>query len=207
VTIDEVTNDETTKDEMTNDDRKRRTLVIGGSAGALVVVLQIVQSLTTDMDLAVLIVLHRKSSEENILLEVLRSKTAMKVFEAEDKDEMKPGTIYIAPPDYHVLIEKDHTITLDDSEKVNYSRPSIDVSFESAADVYGQTLICVLLSGANADGVDGLVNAKAHGATIVVQDPEWAEFSFMPQQAMRTIKPDFILTDKNINDFYEMLRS
>lgn len=192
---------------MTKDSKKRKTLVIGGSAGALVVVLQIVQSLTIDLDLAVLIVLHRKQAEENVLLEVLRSKTDFEVFEAEDKDEMRSGTIYIAPADYHVLIEKDHTITLDDSEKVNYSRPSIDVSFESAAEVYGRSLICVLLSGANADGVDGLINAKARGAKIVIQDPASAEFNFMPQQAMRAIKPDFILTDKNIGEFYEMLRS
>jgi two-component system chemotaxis response regulator CheB len=186
---------------------KGKALVIGGSAGALVTVLQLVQSFRRDVELAVLVVLHRKQQEENILLEVLRTRTDFKVYEAEDKDEMKPGVIYVAPSDYHVLIEKDHTITLDDSEKVNYSRPSIDVSFESAADVYGTSLTCVLLSGANADGVDGLINARARGAKIVIQDPKSAEFDYMPQQAMKVIKPDFLLTHENIGEFYEMLRS
>jgi len=192
---------------MEEDKLKRKTLVIGGSAGALVVVLQIIQSLIPGMALSVLIVLHRKQAEENVLLEVLRSKTKFQVFEAEDKDEMRPGVIYIAPADYHVLIEKDHTITLDDSEKVNYSRPSIDVSFESAAEVYGPSLTCVLLSGANADGVDGLINAKARGAKIVIQDPKSAEFVYMPQQALKAIKPDLLLTDANISDLHDMLLS
>lgn len=114
-----------------------------------------------------------------------------------DKDEILPGVIYLAPPDYHVLIEKDKTITLDDSEKINYSRPSIDVTFECAAEVYGEKLICVLLSGANADGVDGLVKARKLGAYIVVQDPESAEVPFMPQSAVNTVEIDLILNDKN----------
>lgn len=182
-------------------------MVIGGSAGALVMVLQIVQSLTIDMEVAVLIVLHRKQAEENVLLEVLRSKTELEVFEAEDKDEMRPGVIYIAPADYHVLIERDNTLTLDASEKVNYSRPSIDVSFESAAEIYGPSLVCVLLSGANADGADGLITAKARGAKVVVQDVRSAEFIYMPQQALRSIQPDMLLSGDNLSSLYEMLRS
>ena len=182
-------------------------MVIGGSAGALGMVLQIVQSLPLDADLAVLIVLHRKQAEENILLEVLRSKTAFEVYEAEDKDEMRSGVIYIAPADYHVLVERDHSLTLDDSEKVNYSRPSIDVSFESAAEIYGRSLVCVLLSGANADGAEGLVTAKARGAKVVIQDPRSAEFVYMPQQALRLVQPDMLLSENNLGSLYEMLIS
>lgn len=192
------------KGELTTSNRK--TMVIGGSAGALVMVLQIVQSLPADLDVAVLIVLHRKQAEENVLLEVLRTKTRFEVFEAEDKDEMKPGVIYVAPADYHVLIERDHTLTLDDSEKVNYSRPSIDVSFESAAEIYGRSLVCVLLSGANADGAEGLVYAKSRGAKVVVQDPRSAEFEYMPDQAMRSVQPDMLLSEDNLSSLLVLLR-
>jgi two-component system chemotaxis response regulator CheB len=159
------------------------------------------------MNTAVLVVLHRKYAEENVLLELLESKTKLQVREAEDKDVMQPGMIYIAPADYHVLIERDGSLTLDDSEKINYSRPSIDVSFESAAEIYGPTLICVLLSGANADGVDGLITAKARGAKIVIQDLESAEFVYMPREAMERVKPDLILNEKNLTDLHKLLRS
>jgi two-component system chemotaxis response regulator CheB len=194
------------KDQL-KEKRKWKTLLIGGSAGALTVVLQIVQSLTPAMNVSALVILHRKSTEENVLLDVLTSKTKMEVRETEDKDEMMPGVLYIAPADYHVLIERDGTMTLDDSEKINYSRPSIDVSFESAAEIYGPSLVCVLLSGANADGVGGLVAARARGAKIVVQDPDTAEFVYMPRQAMAVLKPDLVLTDKNMNELYELLKS
>ncbi len=184
----------------------KNTMLIGGSAGALAVVLQIVQALSLDMELAVLVVLHRKQAEENVLLEVVRSKTRFEVREAEDKDEMQPGVIYLAPADYHVLIERDNTLTLDDSEKVNYSRPSIDVSFESAAEIYGSSLICVLLSGANADGVSGLVTAKARGSKIVIQDPESAEFTYMPRVAMDSVEPDLVLNSKNVTKLFDLLK-
>lgn len=192
------------KDQLRNE---TKTMVIGGSAGALVMVLQIIQSLSLDMDLAVLVVLHRKQAEENVLLEVMRSRTEFEVREADDKDEMERGVIYIAPADYHVLIERDGSLTLDDSEKVNFSRPSIDVSFESAAEVYGPSLICVLLSGANADGVGGLAAAKKRGSKIVIQDPETAEFLYMPRTAMSVVKPDLILDENNMADLYDLLQA
>lgn len=195
------------KDQLKRDRWPQKTIVIGGSAGALTMVLQIVQSLTDNMNTAVLVVLHRKYAEENVLLELLESKTKLQVREAEDKDVMQPGMIYIAPADYHVLIERDGSLTLDDSEKINYSRPSIDVSFESAAEIYGPTLICVLLSGANADGVDGLITAKARGAKIVIQDLESAEFVYMPREAMERVKPDLILNEKNLTYLHKLLRS
>lgn len=182
------------------------TMVIGGSAGALAMVLHIIQSLSPDLDLAVLIVLHRKQAEENVLLEVLKAKTDFEVREAEDKDEMQAGVIYIAPADYHVLIERDGSLTLDDSEKVNYSRPSIDVSFESAAEIYGDSLICVLLSGANADGADGLVFAKKRGAKVVIQDPGTADFVYMPKTAMALTTPDLLLDQNNMPKLNDLFR-
>ncbi|MEJ0034259.1 MAG: chemotaxis protein CheB [Bacteroidota bacterium] len=161
-----------------------KVVVIGGSAGALTVVLQIFHHLKLDMGLTGIVVLHRKASDENVLLDVLAARTDYEVREVEDKDELSPGVIYVAPADYHVLVERDGSLTLDDSEKVHYSRPSIDVSFESAADIYGSSLIGVLLSGANADGVAGLEKIKARGGKVVIQDPEQAEFFYMPKVAV-----------------------
>lgn len=177
-------------------------LVIGGSAGSLAVVLKLLPLLKESMHLAVILVFHRKPGEESTLLDVLASKTKYLIKEAEDKDELVPGTIFLAPADYHLLVEKDHTLTLDDSEKVNYSRPSIDVTFESASDVYGRSLICMLLSGANADGVQGLKSVKRTGGLVVVQDPAWAEVSFMPREAVQNVDVDILITPENIENTF-----
>ncbi len=180
-------------------------LIIGGSAGSLSVVLKIIPLLKKEMNLAVIIVFHRKSSEDNTLIEVLSGRTEFMVKEADDKDEIQPGVIYIAPADYHVLIEKNKTLSLDASEKINYSRPSIDVTFESAAEAYKKSLLCMLLSGANADGVEGLLLAKKLGAYIIIQDPQWAEVSYMPEQALQKMKPNWLLDDGNLRQLFSQL--
>lgn len=174
--------------------------MIGGSAGSLSVVMKLLPLISKAERLAVVIIFHRKKAEEATLVEVLTRKTTFRVKEAEEKDPIEPGTIYVAPADYHLLVERDHTITLDYSERVNHSRPSIDVSFESAADVYGSSLACLLLSGANADGVNGLVKAKEKGALILVQDPRTAEVPFMPEKALQSVAADFIVTTENFKD-------
>lgn len=175
-------------------------LIIGGSAGSLSVVLQIIPLLRLSMNLSVLVVFHRKQSEDTTLVDVLSSRTEYEVKEIEDKDEVMPGVIYLAPADYHVLIEKDKSLSLDGSERVNYSRPSIDVSFESGAEVYGPSLACLLLSGANADGVAGLLNARKMGSYIIVQDPDSAEVPYMPQQAVDKVAIDLLISSKNFNE-------
>lgn len=192
------------KDQLT---KPKKVVVIGGSAGALSVVLQIVSRLRAGTSLAVLIVLHRKASDDNVLVDVLTSRTSFKVVEVDDKDTLEAGVIYVAPADYHVLIERDGSLTLDYSEKVNYSRPSIDVSFESAAEVYGRSLICVLLSGANADGVAGLVHTRRLKGTVVIQDPASAEFMYMPKVAIDQVKPDLLLDDKNIDSLLKLFEN
>jgi len=181
-------------------------LVIGGSAGALQPVLDIVASIGKNSAVSVIVVLHRKPSEYDVLVSLLAARTHFHVKEVDDKDELTPGVVYIAPPDYHVLIEKDRTLSLDDSEKVNFSRPSIDVTFESASEVAGESLICVLLSGANADGAVGLAKAKRKGAFIVVQDPAYSEFAIMPQHAVDQIAVDMLLNQNNLNALIGLLR-
>lgn len=169
------------------------TLIIGGSAGSLAVIMSILSHLGHKQDLSVIIVVHRKSDQDSILAEVIQSKTGWKTVEADEKEEIKPGIAYLAPANYHLLIERDRSFALDDSEKVNFSRPSIDVSFESAADVFGSELIAVLLSGASADGVQGLIRVKESGGISIVQSPESAEISYMPEQAIKHAPIDFIL--------------
>lgn len=180
-------------------------LIIGGSAGSLSVVLKIIPLLKKEMNLAVIIVFHRKSSEDNTLIDVLSSRTDFTVKETEDKDEIQSGVIYVAPADYHVLIEKNKTISLDASEKINYSRPSIDVTFESAAEAYTDSLICMLLSGANADGVQGLLIAKRLGAYIIIQDPQTAEVSYMPEQALQKTQPHLLLNSDDSDQLLSVL--
>jgi two-component system chemotaxis response regulator CheB len=174
--------------------RQYKLLIIGGSAGSLSVILKIVAKLTSKSNLAVLIVVHRKQADESVLIDVVSARTSFKVKEAEDKDELVPGCIYISPPDYHVLVEKNNTISLDDSERINYSRPSIDATFESAAEAFKEDLICLLLSGANADGVLGLKQVKKRGGTVLVQDPETAEVPYMPHEAVRVVEHDGLVS-------------
>jgi two-component system chemotaxis response regulator CheB len=170
-----------------------KLVVIGGSAGSLQVILDLVGSLRPGARLSLLVVLHRHTQQDSILEELMSVKTNLPCKEVEEKEPILPGVIYICPADYHVLIERDRHFSLDYSERVNHSRPSIDVSFESAADVYGAELICVLLSGGNADGAEGLEYAKEKGSTTVVQDPASAEVAYMPQVAIDRVKVDFIL--------------
>lgn len=168
-----------------------RLLIIGGSAGSLEVLIRLLPRLQELKEVAVVIVMHRKAGE-SLLVQLLAEKTSWPVKEAEEKESINSGTIYVAPPDYHLLFEKDKTFSLDFSEKVHYSRPSIDVSFESVADAWGASVIAVLLSGANADGAEGLDQVRKAGGVTIVQDPREASVSYMPQQAIDNFQVDYI---------------
>jgi two-component system chemotaxis response regulator CheB len=181
-----------------------RLLIIGGSAGSLEVLMQLLPLLDADLQLAVVIVMHRKPGE-SLLVRLLSGKTGWPVKEVEEKENIQSGIVYVAPSDYHLLFEKDKTFSLDFSEKVHYSRPSIDVSFESAAEVYGASAIAVLLSGANADGAEGLENIRDAGGVTIVQDPQEASVSYMPQQAIDNFKVDYVADTKGIVDIVNRL--
>jgi len=184
-----------------------KVLIIGGSAGSLDVLMKILPGLKVLNDFAMVIVLHRKSAEDSTLEELIAVKTSVPVKEVEDKIPLLPGSIYIAPSDYHLLFEKNGLLSLDTSEKINYSRPSIDVSFESAADAYGNSLIGILLSGANSDGTEGLKAIKNTGGKTVVQDPKDADIPFMPQNAIQHTNPDYILNAEEIGILITMINS
>ena len=183
-----------------------KVLIIGGSAGSLDVLLKILPHLEIP-SFAIVIVLHRKHTDDTTLEELIAVKTIISVKEVEDKLALEPGNIYIAPSDYHLLFEKNNLLSLDTSEKINYSRPSIDVAFESASDVYGKSLVGILLSGANADGTDGLIAIKNAGGTIIVQKPETADMPFMPNNAIEHTSPDYILEVEEILEFISGINS
>lgn len=170
-----------------------KVLIIGGSAGSLEVLMELLPQLDFTPTFSIVLVLHRKSAEDSTLEELISYKVSIPVKDVEDKTPLLPGFIYVAPSDYHLLFENNNVLSLDTSEKVNYSRPSIDVSFESAAEVYGPALVGILLSGANADGTEGLLAIKRAGGIIAVQMPETAQMPFMPTYALNNTKPNHVL--------------
>lgn len=171
---------------------KYKLIVIGGSAGSLAVILRTTAMLALQ-NISVVIVVHRKNDRDSLLADLIGAKTKMQLRDIEDKDPILPGVIYLVPPDYHVLFEDKETFTLDSSEKVHFSRPSIDVVFESAAEIFGGACIGVLLSGANADGASGLKKISEAGGYTIVQDPESAEVDYMPIQAINKFKPSAVI--------------
>jgi two-component system chemotaxis response regulator CheB len=182
-----------------------KALVIGGSAGSLEVLLKLLPDLRADLSFPIIIVVHRKKGSDFLLADLLSSRTPLAVKEVEEKELIMPKTIYIAPSDYHLLIEKEQTFSLDYSEKVNFSRPSIDVTFQSAAEVYGEKLACLLLSGSNADGVYGLKAVKNYHGLALAQDPDSASVRYMPEQAILKVKIDSILAPENMANYINSL--
>jgi two-component system chemotaxis response regulator CheB len=191
--------------EENNIDNPCKVLLIGGSAGSLQVLFSLIPAIKPNFTFAVIIILHRRSSADSALSELLSTKTSAPTLEAEDKDPILPGRFYLAPADYHLLIEKNGTFSLDYSEKINFSRPSIDVTFESAAEIYGPSLVAMLLSGANEDGTKGLLTIKSMGGKTVAQNPETAQMPFMPQHAISHNAADYIQDLKEMADFINNL--
>lgn len=159
-------------------------VVIGASAGAVEALLRILPELPSDYPLPLLIVVHLPPDRESTLAALFDSRCRIRVKEAEDKEPVLPGTAYLAPPDYHLMVEHDFHLSLSGEEQVLYSRPSIDVLFESAADAYGTSLAGIILTGANSDGARGLRAVAASGGIALVQSPECAEATAMPAAAL-----------------------
>lgn len=159
-------------------------VVIGASAGALEALSVLLPALPAAFNLPVIVVVHLPPDRRSMLAELLQQRCRILVCEAEDKEAISRGTAYLAPPDYHLLIELDKSFALSSDEPVHFSRPSIDVLFESAADAYGSALIAIVLTGANADGAKGMGAVAAAGGTAIVQNPESAFAAAMPESAL-----------------------
>lgn len=185
-----------------------KALVIGTSFGGLEALKAIIPEFSKDLPLAVIVVLHIGENQNDSFIRYLDNISQLHVKEAEDKEQISLGTVYFAPPNYHLLIEDDESFSLSTDPKVNHSRPSIDVLFETAAWCYKQKLIGVVLSGLNQDGAYGLLQINDLGGICIVEDPENAIARIMPSAAHKIAKPQFITSLHQIAEkINELLRS
>jgi two-component system, chemotaxis family, protein-glutamate methylesterase/glutaminase len=173
--------------------RPIQALVIGGSAGAIDVLGTLLPALPAGLSVPVVVVVHVPPDRPSYLPEVLGARTVLPVREAEDKEPVEPGVIYVAPPNYHLLVERSHRFALSVDAPVHFSRPAIDVLFESAAVAWGEGLAAVLLTGASADGAIGLERVRASGGLTAVQAPDSATARTMPDAALARMAPDHVL--------------
>lgn len=168
-------------------------IVIGASAGGVEALLSIFSALRAGFRLPIIVVLHLPEQRSSQLADVMAWRVPIPVIEAGDKMPIEAGTLYLATPGYHLSVERDRSLSLSLEERLHYSRPAIDYLFESAADAYGAGLLAVLLTGANQDGARGLAQVKHLGGITVVQDPDEAQVSTMPDAALALHDPDHIL--------------
>jgi two-component system, chemotaxis family, protein-glutamate methylesterase/glutaminase len=159
-------------------------IVMGASAGGVEALMALLPTLSAAFRIPIAIVLHLPRDQPSLLAQIFLQKCALPVCEAADKEPVRPGTVYFAPPDYHLLIDEGPCLALSADELVNYSRPSIDVLFESAADIYRGRLLGIILSGANEDGAKGLAAVHAAGGITIVQQPESAQVKQMVVSAL-----------------------
>ena len=173
-------------------------IIIGGSAGSFNIILSILRGLDKNIQVPIILILHRLKNSDSSLEKHLQLNSHYQVKEAEDKEFAKKGFLYTAPSDYHLLLEENGSFSLDSSELVNYSRPSIDVTFESFSYVLKKKCCGILLSGSNHDGAKGLKLIAENGGISIVQDCKEAEFNVMPKSAIKIYENHNILTVNNI---------
>lgn len=179
-----------------------QAIVVGASAGGVEALLRIFGGLRSGFGLPIITVLHLPDDHRSQLVHVFGSRLRIPVKEADDKESVKPGTLYFACAGYHLSVEADHSFSLSQEDRVFYSRPSIDILFESAADAYGPALAGILLTGANNDGAQGLARIASCGAMTVVQNPDEAQARTMPDAALALHTPDYLLP---LNDIGQLL--
>ena len=184
---------------------KYKALIIGGSAGSFQVILKIISNLPKNFALPVFLSLHRLKHVRSGFVEALLTKSILPIKEPFDKEQIKPGTIYLAPANYHMYMELGGRISLSTEPVVNHSRPSIDLSFFSAANVYREKLIGIILSGANLDGALGLRQVKKYNGLTIVQDPAESQINTMPNAAIEKTKVDYIYKTQEIINFLNKL--
>lgn len=184
-----------------------KAVVIGASSGALDALSKILPPLPADYPWPIFVVVHIPPDKKSIMAELLQSKCKMRVKEAEDKEEAEAGTVYFAPPDYHLQVEHEKIISLSNDEAILFSRPSIDVLFETAADAYGENLMGIILSGANNDGALGLKAVMDGGGITLVQTPAEAYSYIMPQMALEACSKAEVLTLEEIAIFLQKAAS
>ena len=167
-------------------------IVMGGSWGGMSAVGRLLEDLPADFPAPVVVVLHRGEGSGDALSVILGRRGPLPVRDVEDKSELTTGCVHVAPPGYHLLVERG-SLALSTDPAVHYSRPSIDVTFESAAEAYEDRVVGVVLTGDNEDGAAGLREIKRYGGVTIVEDPETAERPIMPRAAIAKARPDAVL--------------
>jgi two-component system chemotaxis response regulator CheB len=183
-----------------------KAVIIGGSAGSFQVVTRILSSLPKEFPLPILLCLHRLKHVRSGFVEALSLKSNIPVEEPYDKEMLKPGKAYLAPANYHMFVELANRIALSTEDTVNHSRPSIDLSFISAANAYREKLVGIILSGANKDGTIGLKKLHDNGGIAIVQDPNECEVKTMTQSALQLTKVDFVYSTDQIISYLQKMR-
>ncbi len=173
-------------------------LLLGGSAGSFNIIFRLIRNITSDPGKAIIVVIHRRKNFFSEIEKLFAENSRMLFKEITDKERIRPNTVYVAPANYHTLIEKDRCFGLDVSESVWYSKPSIDVTFESAAEVYKDRCAAILFSGANQDGAEGLLKLREAGALTIAQNPADAEMPQMPEAAININAAQYILNTSEI---------
>ena len=191
--------------EMAVQGRTTEAVVIGASAGGVNALLQVLPALPRGYRLPIVVVLHVRSGRHNQLVDVFQQRVQVPVREAGDKDDIIPGTLYFAPAGYHLLLESEHSFSLSCDAPVHFARPAIDITMETAADVFGANMAGILLTGANDDGAEGMAAIGRGGGLTVVQDPQEANVGVMPLEAIRVRPPDLILPLEKIKQLLLML--
>jgi two-component system chemotaxis response regulator CheB len=177
-------------------------VAIGASAGGVEVLSLLLSSLPASCRASFFIVVHIPRERPSLLTDVFSAKCALPVREAEDKEPVQPGTVYFAPPDYHLLLDRGPVLALSSDAPVHFSRPSIDVLFDSAADIYGERLLGLILTGANQDGAEGLTAVGRAGGRTVVQEPSGAAVPFLPEAALQAGPVDFVLSLAQLQELF-----
>jgi two-component system chemotaxis response regulator CheB len=175
-----------------------KAIVIGASYGGMEAIRTFLANLPESLNLPVIIVLHIGNNKISSYLSQLNNKSGFLVKEAEEKETIHPKTVYFAPPNYHLQVEENHTFSLSTDTKVNFSRPSIDVLFETAAWTFKNKLIGILLTGSNSDGSKGLLTIRENGGCTIVENPKTAFAKTMPYSATTLFDPDYVLNLKDI---------
>jgi len=183
---------------MTIDTSRVEAVVLGGSAGAFAGLRQLLPALPPTLRVPVVIVLHQPQDRPSAIVDIFGRGGVPPVKEIDDKEPLAPGIVFFAPPGYHLLIESTRTAALTVDEPVHFSRPSIDVLFESAAEVFGSALIGIILSGANQDGAAGLGAIERAGGIAMIQSPDSAEHPAMPQAAVAATTAAHVLSIDDI---------
>jgi len=176
-----------------NSGRQFKAVVIGVSTGGVTALKIILGALPARFPLPILIVSHIAPDSDDCLAVLLDTLCAIRVKEADEQENIVPGTIYLAPANYHLLVERGGTLAFSVDQPVNCARPSVDVLFESAAEAYGAELIGIILTGAGNDGSQGLLKIKNSGGLAIVQDPADAEMDSMPKNALQLLKADHVV--------------